>query len=117
MAAPARRCMILYMLKRHLGIALLLLSSSAFAQSWFAPSLLDKPEVRKAIQSVDSRATAIVDEWIKLVEIPAPSGKEQARAQYIRAEMEKLGLTEIRTDDLSNVSGVSPRYSKLTVVK
>jgi acetylornithine deacetylase/succinyl-diaminopimelate desuccinylase-like protein len=55
---------------------------------------------------VDARATGIVDEWIRLVETPAPSGKEQVRAKYIRAEMEKLGLTEIRTDDWSNVSGV-----------
>src|SRR5437763_14115696 len=94
------------MLKRHFAITLLLSTSAALAQSWFAPALLDKPEVRKAIESVDSRAAAIVDEWIKLVEIPAPSGKEQARAQYIRSEMEELGLSEIRTDDLSNVSGV-----------
>jgi len=55
---------------------------------------------------VDERSSAIVDEWIRLVEIPAPSRKEQARAQYIRAEMEKLGLSDIRVDDMSNVSGV-----------
>jgi tripeptide aminopeptidase len=57
-------------------------------------------------QSVDDRAAGIVEEWIRLVEIPAPSGKEQARAQYIRTEMQKIGLTDVRTDDLSNVSGV-----------
>src|SRR5690348_18503326 len=74
--------------------------------SWFQPSLLEKPEMRKALQSVDERATGIVEEWIRLVEIPAPSGKEQARAKYIRTEMEKLGLTDIRTDDIFNVSGV-----------
>ncbi len=73
---------------------------------WFEPSQLEKPEIRAALKSVDGRADAIVDEWIRLVEIPAPSGKEQARAKYIRAEMEKLGLSEIRTDDMSNVSGV-----------
>ncbi len=73
---------------------------------WFQPSLLEKPEMKKAMQSVDDRATGIVDEWIRLVEIPAPSGKEQARAKYIRAEMEKLGLSEIKTDDIFNVSGV-----------
>jgi tripeptide aminopeptidase len=78
-----------------------------FAQNrWFEPSLLEKPDVKKAMQSVDARAVGIVDEWIRLVEIPAPSGKEKARAEYIRAEMEKLGLSEIRTDDIFNVSGV-----------
>ena len=48
----------------------------------------------------------VIDEWIRLVEIPSPSGKEQTRGKYIRAEMEKLGLTEIRADDIFNVSGV-----------
>jgi acetylornithine deacetylase/succinyl-diaminopimelate desuccinylase-like protein len=76
------------------------------ANGWFQPSLLSQPEIRKALESVDSRADGIVDEWIRLVEIPAPSGKEQVRAQYIRAEMEKLGLTDIRSDDMSNLSGV-----------
>jgi acetylornithine deacetylase/succinyl-diaminopimelate desuccinylase-like protein len=74
--------------------------------NWFQPSLLERPDVHKAMQSVDERATGIVDEWIQLVETPAPSTKEQTRAKYIRAEMEKLGLAEIRTDDWSNVSGV-----------
>jgi tripeptide aminopeptidase len=74
--------------------------------SWFQPSQLERPDVKKAMQSVDDRATGILDEWIKLVETPAPSTKEQVRAKYIRAEMEKLGLTDIKTDDISNVSGV-----------
>jgi acetylornithine deacetylase/succinyl-diaminopimelate desuccinylase-like protein len=77
------------------------------AQSnWFRPAMLQEPAVAKALQSVDERSSAIVDEWVRLVEIPAPSGKEQARAQYIRAEMEKLGLAEIRMDAMFNVSGV-----------
>jgi acetylornithine deacetylase/succinyl-diaminopimelate desuccinylase-like protein len=87
--------------------AVLLCAVPASAQtSWFQPSLLERPEVKRAIQSVDDRSSAIVDEWVKLVEIPAPSKKEQARAQYIRTEMQKLGLTDIRIDDMSNVSGV-----------
>jgi acetylornithine deacetylase/succinyl-diaminopimelate desuccinylase-like protein len=85
---------------------LLLAAAPLLAQSWFQTSLVERPDVRKAMQSVDDRASGIVDEWIRLVEIPSPSGKEQARARYIRAEMEKLGLSEIRTDDMSNVSGV-----------
>jgi tripeptide aminopeptidase len=88
-------------------IALLLAASPVCAQNpWFTPSLLQEPELQKALQSIDARAPAIVEEWTRLVEIPAPSGKEQARAAYIRAEMQKLGLSEIRVDDISNVSGV-----------
>jgi acetylornithine deacetylase/succinyl-diaminopimelate desuccinylase-like protein len=96
------------MLMKRPGVAFLLLAAAPlYAQSrWFEPSLLDRPDVQKALHSVDERATGIVDEWIRLVETPAPSGKEQVRAKYIRAEMEKLGLSEIRTDDIFNVSGV-----------
>lgn len=84
----------------------LLAACSCLPQSrWFEPTL-QRPDVQAAMKSVDDRAAAIVEEWIRLVEIPSPSGKEQARAAYIRAEMQKLGLTDIRTDDISNVSGV-----------
>ena len=95
---------------RTIASALVLLLTAAvpaLAQSnWFQPAILERPDVKKALQSVDERSSAIVDEWIRLVEIPAPSRKEQARAQYVRAEMQKLGLSDIRVDDMSNVSGV-----------
>ena len=98
----------LNMLTRIPVAALLTLSLSPLGAQpgWFQPSMLEKAEVHKALKSVDDRAADIVEEWIRLVETPAPSGKEQARAQYIQAEMEKLGLSEIRSDDLLNVSGV-----------
>jgi acetylornithine deacetylase/succinyl-diaminopimelate desuccinylase-like protein len=90
-----------------LAAAVLSVAVPAAAQSnWFQPALLERPDVKAAIQSVDGRSSSIVDEWIKLVEIPAPSKKEQARAEYIKAEMQKLGLADIRVDDMSNVSGV-----------
>ena len=74
--------------------------------NWFQPAILEQPAVKKALQSVEARKDSIIEEWIKLVEIPAPSGKEQARAKYIQAEMQKLGLTEIKMDSIFNVSGV-----------
>lgn len=76
------------------------------AQNWFSPALLQKPEIQKALESIDARKTTILDEWIALTEIPAPSTKEQARAKYVRAEMEKLGLTGIRFDGMMNLSGI-----------
>ena len=95
----------------RLKTALLTLSLAAAVpaaaqSSRFSPTLVDRPDVKAALKSVDDRAAGIVDEWIRLVEIPSPSKKEQARAAYIRAEMQKLGLTDIRVDDMSNVSGV-----------
>src|ERR1043165_9530838 len=91
----------------RLAGVLLLFGVPLGAQSgWFQPSLLERPDVHKALQSVDDRGNAIVAEWIKLVEIPSPSTKEQERAKYIRGEMEKLHLSEIKTDDIHNVSGI-----------
>src|SRR4029078_4143362 len=89
------------------AVLLLPIMPPAVAQTgWFDPALLERPDVKKALQSVDDRATALVDEWIHLGGRPAPSREAQARAQYIRGEMEKIGLTDIRVDDISNVSGV-----------
>ena len=95
------------MLRRFAPTALLLFVNLPVAaqNNWFNPALLQDPTVAKALQSVDTRAAAIVDEWIRVTEIPSPSKNEQARAKYIREEMEKLGLTDIRTDDFLNVSG------------
>lgn len=87
-------------------VLLPLLPSLRAGTNWFLPSMLEKREVRRALQSVDSRASTIVEEWIRLTEIPAPSGSEQVRAAYIRAAIEKLHLSEIRTDEVLNVSGV-----------
>jgi len=92
---------------RPLPAVLLLFGLPLAAQnSWFQPSLLQQPEIAKALRSVDARADGIVDEWVRLVEIPAPSTQENARAQYILAEMRTLGLSDIRVDDMHNVSGV-----------
>ena len=88
------------------AIAAFLFATVLPAQNWFQPAMLKEPTVANALRSVDDRSSAIIDEWVHLVEIPAPSHKEQARAEYIRAEMEQLGLTNIRVDDIFNVSGV-----------
>ena len=72
--------------------------------SWFCERQVKQPQVQKAFASLNE--PAIVDEWIRLTEVPSPSGKEQARADYVRAELQKLGLTDIRTDEMLNVSGV-----------
>jgi tripeptide aminopeptidase len=94
------------MLKSTVIVWLLAVTPAAAQSGWFQPSLLERPDVRTALQSVDNRTSGIVDEWIKLTEMPAPTGQEQARAAYIRTEMQQLGLSDIKTDDIYNVSGV-----------
>lgn len=72
----------------------------------FSAAIADDPRVQTAFHHVDSREEAIINEWIHLTEIPAPSGKEQERAHYIRRELDKLKLQNIHTDEAGNVSGV-----------
>ena len=82
------------------AILLLLAAAPLGAQNgWFQPSLLEKPEVHKAIQSVDDRATGIVDEWIRLVETPAPSGKEQVRAKLRESQRHRPAETRPASGD------------------
>jgi len=88
------------------GLLFALFAAAMAAQNRFDPALLRQPDIQRAIDSIPPRAPAIVEEWIRLVETPAPSTKEQARARYMEAEMRKLGLAEIKTDDVLNVSGV-----------
>jgi tripeptide aminopeptidase len=87
-------------------LVLVVVAPVAAQTNYYQPSLLEKSEIRKAMQSVDERMAALIDEWIALIEIPAPSKKEHARAKYMQAEMEKLGLKDVRIDEKLNVSGV-----------
>ena len=72
----------------------------------FSASVAEDSRVQAAFRNVEAREDAIVNEWIHLAEIPAPSGKEQERGHYIRRELEKLKLQNIHTDEVGNVSGV-----------
>ena len=62
------------MLKSTVIVCLLAVAPAAAQGVWFQPSLLERPDVRTALQSVDDRTAGIVDEWIKLtVDASSPS--------------------------------------------
>lgn len=48
----------------------------------------------------------IVERWIAISEVAAPSGDEGARGSRIAKELRDLGLVEVRRDAMGNVSGV-----------
>jgi len=54
----------------------------------------------------DAEADAILDEQIRICEIPAPTGQEAARAAYLAEQFEQLGLTVVQ-DEVGNVIGRS----------
>jgi acetylornithine deacetylase/succinyl-diaminopimelate desuccinylase-like protein len=58
----------------------------------FSPAVAERADVKRALGFIDAHFEEQVAEWIKITEIPAPSGQEQARAAYVKAEFEKAGL-------------------------
>jgi len=74
-------------------------------QSWFSESLVQRREVQQAFLFIDQNQDRQLEEWIKITEIPAPSGLELQRALYIESEMKKAGLDEVYRDKAGNVVG------------
>jgi len=68
----------------------------------FSPEIGARADVKQALAYIDRRFDAQVAEWILLTEIPGTSGHEQKRAEYIKAELVKLGFTPT-TDEVGNV--------------
>jgi acetylornithine deacetylase/succinyl-diaminopimelate desuccinylase-like protein len=89
-------------------IAVIYLQACAFAQSLFYPDLAKHPHVAQALQYVDQNREALISEWIKITEIPAPSRKEADRAAYMKSEFVKAGLEDVQQDAAGNVIGVRP---------
>jgi tripeptide aminopeptidase len=73
----------------------------------FSPSLVARPVVQDALGYVDDNFDAQVEEWIRITEIPAQSRHEQVRGEYVREQLEALGL-EVSVDSIGNVIGRRP---------
>jgi acetylornithine deacetylase/succinyl-diaminopimelate desuccinylase-like protein len=94
-----------------LGAALALLATApAAAQqqqrypSSFTPRLAERPAVRDALAWIEGNFPRQVEEWIRITEIPGTSRHEQARAAYVREQMQAAGL-EVTVDSIGNVVG------------
>lgn len=75
-------------------------------ESLFGPRIAESGFVREIFAFCEKNEEAIIDEWIKLTEIPAPSGHEEKRAQYMLARFEALGLDETCIDEAGNVVAI-----------
>jgi acetylornithine deacetylase/succinyl-diaminopimelate desuccinylase-like protein len=73
----------------------------------FAPALTQQPAVRDALRWLETDFPQHVEEWIRITEIPARSEHEQARAAYIRSQLEALGLA-VTVDSIGNVIARRP---------
>jgi tripeptide aminopeptidase len=71
-----------------------------------ARALKNRPEVTAAFDYVEKTREQILDEWIELTEINAPSGQERERAEYIRKLLRKLKVKDVRYDSVGNLIAV-----------
>jgi tripeptide aminopeptidase len=70
--------------------------------------LLQDPAVKRAIDRLRREEPQLIEEQIRLCEVPAPPFKEAARAQVYRRAFADAGLKNVRIDRAGNVLGERP---------
>lgn len=70
--------------------------------------LLQDAAVVRALAWVDAHAGEIVEEAVRICEVPAPTFDETERAEYVRGRFEALGLKDVGIDAAGNVRGRRP---------
>jgi tripeptide aminopeptidase len=71
-----------------------------------AKAMQNDTRVKAAYEYIDRNRESILDEWIAITEINAPSGHEQERAKYIEKLLRKHRLQNIRYDAAGNLIAV-----------
>jgi acetylornithine deacetylase/succinyl-diaminopimelate desuccinylase-like protein len=72
------------------------------------PALMRDPAVARALAWVDRHRDQVVQEAVRICQIPAPTFGEDERAAYVRTCFDRLGLKDVRTDGAGNVRGWRP---------
>lgn len=84
------------------------LAAVGLASFLFQPALSAAAPARvaAALADVDATLDRIVEDWIRIAEIPAPSGDEARRAAHVEGRMRRMGLERITRDEEGNVYGL-----------
>jgi acetylornithine deacetylase/succinyl-diaminopimelate desuccinylase-like protein len=85
--------------------ACLLITTSVRAQDYNAEAkkIMNRADVGQAFSHVDAHKQEILNEWIRLTEINAPSGKERTRAEAVRKLLEGYKLDKVYYDAKGNL--------------
>ena len=67
--------------------------------------LVQEAPVRAALDHIRSTETQLIEEQIRVCEVPAPPFKEQARGELLKRLFQELGLANVRVDKVGNVLG------------
>jgi tripeptide aminopeptidase len=96
-------------MKRLLGCAFLLaISVPGWAQVPDLNLLLEHPAIQAALEAAKANEPAILEEQIRLSEIPAPSFQEDKRGAALKKVFLDLNLRNVRVDKAGNVIGDRP---------
>jgi tripeptide aminopeptidase len=92
-------------------LAVLLLPIASLAQSPAeyaeqVKAIQNDGRMKAAAEQIDKERDRILQEWIAITEINAPSGHEQERAKFIEGLLRKYKLQEIRYDATGNLIAV-----------
>jgi acetylornithine deacetylase/succinyl-diaminopimelate desuccinylase-like protein len=68
--------------------------------------IMSHPDIIEAFEHIDESEADILDEWIAITEINAPSGKERERAAYVEKVLAKCRLDEVYYDPAGNLIAV-----------
>jgi tripeptide aminopeptidase len=71
-------------------------------------ALMRDPAVAKALAWVEAHAAQVVEEAVRICEIPAPTFEETERAAYVRCRFAELGLQDVTIDAAGNARGRRP---------
>jgi tripeptide aminopeptidase len=75
-------------------------------ESLFKPEMVNSKLVQKMFSFIQKNREQIINEWISLTEVPAPSGHEKKRASYMTKQFEAAGLDEVFIDPSGNAVGI-----------
>jgi acetylornithine deacetylase/succinyl-diaminopimelate desuccinylase-like protein len=89
-----------------LVIGFLVLSSVVGPKMMAGEPLVPLASVRAALADADLQLEPYVREWVRIAEIPAPSGGEGQRADYLETRLRDLGLSRVGRDEAGNVFGL-----------
>jgi acetylornithine deacetylase/succinyl-diaminopimelate desuccinylase-like protein len=70
--------------------------------------LMREAAVANALRWTETHAARVVEEAIRICEIPAPTFEEAERAAYVKARFQALGLQDVTIDAAGNVRGRRP---------
>src|SRR5262249_55856134 len=78
--------------------------------------IFDAPNVRRALDFINSIEADTIAEQIRVCQIPAPTFKEAKRAEYFKQRFSELGLKNVRIDGIGNVIGERPGSNRAAPV-